>query len=141
MTCVSISYCILYTFPLSRHLVLFWMILMCCTYNHANADLLATFLLLYGVVENNVQEDLKIVSILLQFGSCRGVESWRRRTRGVSRTGTNIISTKNTNNLAAAVQLNEQSLVEILYHPLASLPLYDLSRAAVLQGTFALCAL
>ena len=81
MTCVSISYCLLYTFPPPCHLVLFWVILMCCTYNHANADLLATLLLLYGVIENNVQEDLKRVSKLLHLGAAEASRSLRRRTK------------------------------------------------------------
>jgi hypothetical protein len=68
------------------------------TYNHADSNLLAVVLLLHRLVENNVQEDL-ILLAMFQY-SRKSVPY--------------IVTAEDANDLSAAVQLDEQSLVEVL---------------------------
>ena len=72
------------------------------SYHHAQPSFLSAVLLLHGVVENNVQEDLGAASALCIYAGMRDVG------------GTYIIAAQNTNNLAASVQLDKQALVEVL---------------------------
>lgn len=70
------------------------------TYHHAQSDLLSTVLLLHSIVQHNVQEDLEDSSAGVPYASRIGV--------------TYIVATQDAEDFAAAVQLNEQSLVEVL---------------------------
>ncbi len=71
------------------------------TYNHAQSNLLCALLLFEGIVQNNVQEDLCVeVS--------KGMQTLRRISFAY------IVSAQDTNDFAAAVQLDKQALVEVL---------------------------
>jgi len=69
------------------------------TYHHAQLHLLASILLLDRIVQDNVQKDLAHLSTSI---------------RKPSRRATDIVSTEDTNDLAAAIELDEQPLVEVL---------------------------
>lgn len=72
------------------------------TYNHPNLHFLTTFLLLNCIVQHNIQEDL---FMRISYGI------WERTPEA-----TNIVTSQNTNNLSAAIQLNKQPLIEVLDH-------------------------
>jgi hypothetical protein len=66
----------------------------------ADSDLLAASLLLNGIIQDDVQENLRVISI--------------RGRNGSERQETHIVTAKDTNDLATAVKLNKQATVEVL---------------------------
>lgn len=75
------------------------------TYDLTDSDFLTAGLFFYRVVEHNVKENL-------QDGvSCAGCVGGKRRLEL-----THIVSTENTNNLSASVELDEETTVKVLRH-------------------------
>jgi hypothetical protein len=68
--------------------------------NHAELDLLAVILLLDSIVQNDIQENLGVKLV------CRRLQNTERDSY--------IVSTEDANDLAAAIELDKQPLVEVL---------------------------
>ena len=70
-------------------------------YHHAKFDFFAPVLFLHRFIQDDVEEDLKVYRQQYFEG-------------GVARKSTHVVSAKNAYNLTATIELNEESLVEIL---------------------------
>lgn len=71
------------------------------THHHAEPGLLSIVLLLDGVVQHNVEEYLSRV-VISYYGS------------STSARGTHVVTSEDTDDFAASVQLDKEPLVEIL---------------------------
>ena len=81
-------------------------------YHHANPNFLPTSLLLYGVVQHNVQEHLSQSTVSVPGPSIQS--PCKEASRLEERNRTYIVASKDADDFATAVQLDEEPFVEVL---------------------------